>query len=53
MTKHIPKTKLSKKARRAVDRERRGSWYGIKPVTRIVPSKKIYSRKHRPVRDED
>ena len=37
--------KMSKKARRAFYAGQRGSWNGVKPVTRVVGSKKIYDRK--------
>lgn len=25
----------------------RGSWYGVNPVTRVIPSKKVYTRKQK------
>ena len=37
--------KMSKKARRAFYAGQRGSWNGVKPVTRVVKSKKVYDRK--------
>ena len=37
--------KLSKKAQREINNQKRGSWNGIVPVTKIVKSKKIYDRK--------
>ena len=44
MAKFVPKEKLGKKARRALDRQKRVTW-DCSPVTRTVASKKIYSRK--------
>lgn len=38
--------KQSKKSQRAYYRQQRGSWNGIKPVTRTIPNGKIYNRKH-------
>ena len=40
----IPINKQSKKAKRAYYANRRGSWNGVKPVTRVVESKKVYDR---------
>ena len=55
--KMIPLAKQSKADRRSFYAARRGSWYGISPVTRTVPSKKIYDRnkvkqENRRVRDD-
>ena len=47
----IPRDKLSKKARKLLDRERRAGW-GLSPVTRRVESKKRYNRKHKSHADE-
>ena len=44
MTKFVPKEKMSKKARKKLDRSRRETW-DFPPVTRRVESKKIYNRK--------
>ena len=44
MERFIPKKKLSKKARRKLDRAGRQTWE-ISPVSRKVKSKKIYDRK--------
>ena len=44
MTRFVPKEKLSKKARRELDRKRRETW-DFSPVTRKVESKKVYNRK--------
>ena len=42
----IPKEKLSKKARKDLDRQKRVTW-DFNPVTKTVESKKIYSRKRK------
>ena len=42
--KTIPLTKQSKKQQRAFYAAKRGSWNGVDPVTRVVPSKKGYDR---------
>lgn len=41
----IPLEKRSKKEQRTYHAKQRGSWNGVNPVTKVVPSKKIYSRK--------
>jgi hypothetical protein len=45
MEKYVPLEKRSKKEQRAWYARQRGDWNGVKPVTRIVPSKKVYNRK--------
>ena len=45
MKRVIPLNKQSKKAQRERHKKRRGSWYGLSPVTRTVPSGKVYDRK--------
>ena len=45
MEKMIPLAKQSKASRRKYHLARRGSWNGLSPVTRVVPSGKIYDRK--------
>ena len=40
----IPLQKQSKKTQREYYAKQRGSWYGISPVTRTVPSRKTYDR---------
>ena len=45
MEKYVPLEKRSKKEQRAWHARQRGDWNGVKPVTRIVPSKKHYNRK--------
>ncbi len=44
MKKLIPLEKMSKKKQREYHARQRGSWYGLSPVTRIVPSGKAYDR---------
>ena len=44
MAQMIPLKKRSKKARKAYHAQNRGSWYGVNPVTRTVPSGKTYDR---------
>ena len=46
MQRFIPREKLSKKARRQLDRRQRSEW-GLSPVTRRVESKKKYTRKQK------
>lgn len=40
----VPIAKQSKKAQREHHAKQRGSWNGVNPVTRAVPSGKAYSR---------
>lgn len=47
MTRFVPLEKRSKKAQRAYHQLMRGSWREFSPVTRVVPSKKLYQRKKR------
>lgn len=43
--KFISYEKKSKKEQQAINAAKRGSWYGLSPVTRIAPDKKTkYSR---------
>lgn len=44
-TNGIALCKQSKKAQRAYYRQQRGSWNGVKPVTRVMPNGKAYNRK--------
>lgn len=53
MTKHIPYEKLSKKKRRELDRQRRGTWQGLNPVTRRPDNPKAYKRKKPRAEDFD
>ena len=45
MEKWIPVEKRSKKEQKAYYAKQRGSWNGVNPVTKVVPSKKVYNRK--------
>lgn len=40
----VPRDRMSKKARKAMDQEKRNLWT-MNPVTRVQESKKVYSRK--------
>ena len=40
----VPLRKQSKRARKEYHNKRRGSWYGLNPVTRTIPNGKGYSR---------
>ena len=51
MEKFVPYAKLSKKARRRADREKRRTWE-ISPVTRRPQNPKAYKRKTGPVTDD-
>lgn len=43
-TKFVSYEKCSKREKKARDSAKRGSWNGVNPVTKIVPSKKGYKR---------
>ena len=43
--KMTPISKQSKKMRKKYYSAKRGGWNGISPVTRVVPSRKVYNRK--------
>ena len=45
MEKFIPYEKLSKKKKRELDAQRRGSWHGVNPVTRKSENPKAYNRR--------
>ncbi len=45
MEKFVPYEKLSKKKKRELDAQRRGTWYGINPVTRKPENSKAYNRR--------
>lgn len=45
MKKMTPLSKMSKKAQKAYHAKRRLDWNGIKPVTRVIKSRKVYDRK--------
>ncbi len=44
MTRMIPLEKQSKARQREYHAARRGSWNGVNPVSRVVPSGKAYDR---------
>ena len=44
MTKFVPENKMSKKARRELNAQRRATW-SFSPVTKKVESRKVYNRK--------
>ena len=45
MEKFIPFEKLSKKKQRELNARKRGSWYGLNPVTRKPESSRAYNRR--------
>ena len=45
MEKFVPYDKLSKKKKKELDAQRRGSWYGINPVTRKPENPRAYNRR--------
>ena len=52
MARFIPKGKLSKKAQKKLNRQRRVTWE-FSPVTKTVDSRKIYSRKKKTQNRDD
>jgi hypothetical protein len=44
MARFVPKDKLSKKAQKELNRQRRTMW-DFSPVTKTIDSKKLYNRK--------
>ena len=44
MKQMVPLSKQSKQAQKEYHKKQRGSWYGLNPVTRTVPNKKVYDR---------
>lgn len=47
MTRMVPLKKQSKRAQKKYHSSQRGTWHGLCPVTRTVPSAKVYDRKKR------
>ena len=45
MKQPVPLDKRSKKERKDYYAAQRGSWHGLCPVSRIVPSRKAYDRR--------
>ena len=53
MARFVPKEKLSKKAQKELNRQRRVTWE-FSPVTKTVESRKLYSRRRKAQdRDDD
>ena len=44
MAQMVPLNKRSKKEQKEYHAKQRGSWYGLNPITRTVPSGKVYDR---------
>ena len=44
MEQSVPLKKRSKKSQKEYYARQRGSWYGLNPITRTVPSGKAYDR---------
>lgn len=44
MVQPVSLNKRSKKTQKEYYAKQRGSWYGLSPITRTVPSRKIYDR---------
>ena len=42
----VPKDKMSKKAQKELNRQRRKTW-GFSPVTKVAENKKLYNRKRK------
>ena len=53
MEKFIPYEKLSKKEKRRLDREKRGTWGELNPVTRRPENPKAYNRRKAQKRMDD
>ena len=47
MKKFVVYEKLSKKKQMALAKENRKTWGNIKPITKVKPSGKVYSRKRK------
>lgn len=45
MRKTVPVNKMSAKKRKEYYSKDRASWFGVVPVTKVVPNKKAYDRK--------
>ena len=53
MNKFIPKTKLSKKAKREIAKAQRQTWGSMNPVTRKLPNPKAYVRNKPRIESDD
>ena len=48
MNRFLPREKMGKREKRALDRARRQTWEGFNPITRTTENKKAYNRKKSP-----
>ena len=48
MQSFLPREKMSKREKRALDASKRTTWDGVNPVTRKTENKKTYNRKKSP-----
>ena len=44
----LPREKMSKREKRALDTTKRTAWEGINPITRTIENKRTYNRKKSP-----
>jgi len=49
----VPREKLGKKRRKSLDGQERKKWDGLNPATKILESKKLYSRKKTRTRNDE
>ena len=47
MEKFVTYEKLSKKKQKEMNKEKRGTWGVMSPVTKVKPSAKVYNRKRK------
>ena len=48
MKQFLPREKMSKREKRALDSAKRTTWEGVNPVTRTTENKRTYNRKKSP-----
>jgi hypothetical protein len=48
MNRFLPREKMGKREKRALDNSKRQTWAGISPVTRTTENEKTYNRKKSP-----
>jgi len=48
MNRFLPREKMSKREKRALDKTKRQVWAGINPVTRKTDNKRAYDRRRSP-----
>ncbi|MCE5189944.1 MAG: hypothetical protein LLF75_12305 [Eubacteriales bacterium] len=53
MKRFLPREKMGKRDKRALDEKKRVTWNGINPATQKMESKRIYNRKQSPRWYED